>query len=385
MSGARPIRPVIFSVFAVLLISSACDKDGSTEPKPQLSLVASGRAERGGQLTLRVLRGDVPLPPSSVTITSTNTDVATVNADGIAELHAAGNVAFNVLVDGVQLTLTKEIALPPTIVFEMVAGGNRDIYMVYLDGQGLQQVSTSTDDDRSPATALGRVVFSSTRGGQTDLYDLVAAGSAGDAVTTTTTLSETEPALSPDGSSLAFIGSASGSLTVGKLYLASGDGTGAHRVTTSFGTAGSLEATPAWRPSGDRVAFVTTHNGSADIWVYYSAGDTLAPLVENSAADVEPAWSFDGGKVAFASTRDAADAELYVLDVSTKVITRMTTRAGTDAQPSWLPDGRIVFTSYEGTLARLAWLDPAMPGVTHPIPTGSGDSRKPVSIQWLSQ
>ena len=376
----------LFGIVAALLGSAvvvACGKDGTTEPAPHLELVATGWAERGGELQLHVVRGDqVELAPANVT--SSAPDIATVSG-GIAHLHAVGSVTFSATVDGQPLSVTVEVALPPMIVFERVASGNRDIYTVYLDGQGLQQVSTSPADDRSPSTASGRVIFSSTRSGLTDLYALTAPGSLGDRVTTTTALSETEPALSPDGATVAFIGSESGSLSVGKLYLANGDGSAARRVTTTLGTAGSLEATPSWGPESDRVAFLTTHNGSADIWVYYVAGDSLKPLIENSAADVEPAWEPSGRSVAFASTRDAADADIYLFDIPTGQTARLTTRAGVEAQPAWLPDGRIVFTTYQGTVGSLAWIDPFTPEVIHPIPTGSGDSRKPVSIQWLSQ
>ena len=377
----QPSRLVTgFAFAAAALLTLACG-DGSTDPVVPLSLYASGFAERGGELELRLMRGPNSAPLPAVSVTSSAPEIATVSGD-IAHLHSVGTVTFSATVAGQKLSTTVYVDLPPMIVFEKVVSGNRDLYTVYLDGEGLQQVSTSTADDRSPSAASGRVIFSSTRAGLTDIYAIVTPGNECERVTTTSTLSEIEPALSPDGSSIAFIGSEAGSLSVGKLYLANGDGTGAHRVTTTFGTAGSLEATPSWGPNADRVAFVTTHDGSADIWAYYVAGDSIRPLVQSSAADVEPAWG-PFNDVAFVSNRDDADGDLYLLDLFSGHSTRLTTRAGADAQPSWLPDGRIVFTAYQGTVATLAWLDVFSPEVIHPIPTGSGDSRKAVSIHWV--
>jgi len=62
------------------------------------------------------------------------------------------------------------------------------------------------------------------------------------------------------------------------------------------------------------------------------------------------------------------DVELYLLDLEDRSVRRLTEREGSDGYPAWLPDGRIVYVAYTGSTPELRWLDPAAPGVTHPIP-----------------
>ena len=368
---------------AWLVSLAACSDATEPIPAPELEFVALGRVERGGEVRLRVVRGNDTLPASAIVVSAAPASIATVDADHIARLVGTGPVTFSAVVGDTTMTLVRNVVLPPLIAFEMISGGNRDIWAIRLDGGDLVRVSNNVADDRWPTGAVGRVVFSSTRSSATDLYALSAPLGTEDRLTTTSTLSETEPALSPDGQRLAFIGIEAGPLSVGKLFVGAGNGSGTARVTTEFGNAGSLEASPAWSPNSEHVAFVTTHAGSADIWKFSVAGAALSPLVQHSGADVDPAWSPDGNKLVFASNRDAPDAELYLLDVPTGGTIRLTTRPGVDAQPCFLPDGRIVYTAYEGTVSTLRWLDPEIPTMTHSIPTGAAAS-KPVPVEWPS-
>lgn len=64
----------------------------------------------------------------------------------------------------------------------------------------------------------------------------------------------------------------------------------------------------------------------------------------------EPAWSPDGQYVAFASDRidPKGDYELFILDVASGDVTRVTTHDPGDHYPSWSPDGsQLVYASEE--------------------------------------
>ena len=89
-------------------------------------------------------------------------------------------------------------------------------------------------------------------------------------------------------------------------------------------------------------------------------GGSQSLLAGGSSADVEAAWSPDGTRIAFASNR-TGDTELYILTVATSTVTRLTTRAGSDGAPTWLADGRIVYTCTQGAQFRLCIIDPANP------------------------
>ncbi len=58
-----------------------------------------------------------------------------------------------------------------------------------------------------------------------------------------------------------------------------------------------------------------------------------------------PRWSPNGGKFAFVSKRDG-DEEIYIMDIQTGKIRRITHHPGGDSYPAWSPDGRrIAFLS----------------------------------------
>src|SRR5690625_4538791 len=107
-----------------------------------------------------------------------------------------------------------EVADPvpsPFVAFDLLIGGNRDIYRVDLDGSGLERLTTSPAEDREPTVAGESVVFVSYRDGNAELYALsLADPEAAPVRLTTTAASETQPALSPDGSRLAFMSDVSG-------------------------------------------------------------------------------------------------------------------------------------------------------------------------------
>jgi hypothetical protein len=250
----------------------------------------------------------------------------------------------------------------PVIVAEMWPGGNRDIYRMGIDGNDVVKLSTSVSTDQNPTVANGRVVFSSYRNGNADLYSVSLTGGTETRLTTATT-NETLPSLSPDGTTLAWVQAPSGGVT--KVYR--GDANAAGAVLATPGFADAIQTSPTWAPNG-ALAFTMANASSADIYGVAAQGDTAKLLTGSSAADVEPAYSPDGSKIAFASNR-TGDTELYLYDVATHAVTRLTTRTGSDGAPTWLADGRIVFTCITGTTYHLCLVDPASPATITTLPT----------------
>ncbi|HEX6747800.1 MAG TPA: hypothetical protein VF092_10955 [Longimicrobium sp.] len=240
----------------------------------------------------------------------------------------------------------------PTIVAEMAPGGNRDVYRMGIDGNDVVALSTSLLSDVNPSVALGKVVFTSYRDGNAELYSVPLRGGAETRLTTTTTINETTPALSPDATKLAWSAGAPGAIT--KIWTGAADATGATVAVSATGDA--IESSPNWK-SATQLAFTSSAGGSADIYGL-TLGGTPSVLAGGSSADVEGAWSPDGTRVAFASNR-SGDTELYILTVATNVVTRLTTRTGSDGAPTWLADGRIVYTCTQGAQFRLCIIDPA--------------------------
>ncbi|HEU0236704.1 MAG TPA: serine hydrolase [Candidatus Limnocylindrales bacterium] len=141
--------------------------------------------------------------------------------------------------------------------------------------------------------------------------------------------SDTRPALSPDGTRIAF---ARGDPSTTDLYLVNRDGADLARLTDF----GGFEHSPTWSPDGTRIAFVWGHdevNGFGEtgaLWAIDPEGSNRALLLDRQVG--YPAWSPDGTRIAL-ELRD--DDHIGVLDLTTGAVTDL----GAGHAPRWSPDG----------------------------------------------
>ncbi len=106
------------------------------------------------------------------------------------------------------------------------------------------------------------------------------------------------------------------------------------------------QATPTAMPGADLIAFETTRDGNAEVYLLNAeTGETLN-LTRHPADDRAPAWSPDGARIAFESHRDG-NWEIYILDLNDGSLARVTENPAYDGAPAWSPDGAwLAFESY---------------------------------------
>jgi len=178
------------------------------------------------------------------------------------------------------------------------------------------------------------------------------------------------PAISPDGSQLAFASRRNGYWDLYLLTLATGEVT---RLTDTL----AYDASPTLSPDGLWLAYESYVNDNLEVFIS-SAIDPSQPqinMTRDSAADFSPAWSPQGHQVAYVSDRGGA-AEIWLADLNRGTFIDVSkNRDGSAAHPAWSPDGTTLAWSFTDPSTRLANIQVWAPGApeTPPRSLGAGD------------
>jgi Tol biopolymer transport system component len=150
---------------------------------------------------------------------------------------------------------------------------------------------------------------------------------------------------SPDGRRIVFSSGRDGN---GEIYIMNADGSGQRNLTSS---PSSHEFGPAWSPDGRTIVFVTDRDSNQELYAMNADGSAQRNLTRHPLRDGEYGhgirWSPDGRRIAFASNRDrnrGADGkvsdELYVMNADGSGQRRLTVSAEDETLLSWSPDSR---------------------------------------------
>lgn len=101
------------------------------------------------------------------------------------------------------------------------------------------------------------------------------------------------PAISPDGTKIAFSRRTGGNYDV---YVMNLDGSGERRLTTDVGS----DQYPTWSPDSRQIAFESTRSGSKCIHIMDADGSNVRKLTQGPMDSV-PAWSPNGKYMAYCS------------------------------------------------------------------------------------
>lgn len=192
------------------------------------------------------------------------------------------------------------------------------------------------------APASANIAFASHRDGNWEIY--VADANGRNQTRLTRRNGHTRfPLWSPDRSQIAFATQRSepGGGRGWDFWVMQADGTNPRRLCSGLVGKSHRE----WSSDGRRIALTAENDGNVDVYVVDVASGRLTRLTTSSAEDRDPAWSPDGALIAFSSERDG-NREIYVMRADGSGTRRLTTNASKDASPVWSPDGsRIAFVS----------------------------------------
>lgn len=145
------------------------------------------------------------------------------------------------------------------------------------------------------------------------------------------------PALSPDGSQLAFV-------YKGDVWVAPASGGRAHVLTRNL----EMDAYPQFSPDGRWISFASQRTGNWDIFVVPAAGGATTRLTWCSSSDIAYGWSPNGKEVVFSAGRESGENEIFALDVKTLKLRQLAQDYESLNYPNFSPDGKSVVFGHRG-------------------------------------
>ncbi|MEO8191460.1 MAG: winged helix-turn-helix domain-containing protein [Acidobacteriota bacterium] len=198
---------------------------------------------------------------------------------------------------------------------------------------------------------------------------------------TTTPGEERDPAVSPDGSRVAFAWNG-GAGEAHSLYVQLVDADAPLRLTN---VPGAEDRTPAWSPDGQRIAFTRTRGADCGIVLIYALGGaerSLAPCGDRDYRRL--AWSPDGRWLALA-VRDPETSSLRIELLSPETLER---RRVTSPPPGMLGDTSAAFSPNGRDIAFSRNVTDGVADV-YRVPVGGGnpvrltsDDRDLMGLEW---
>ena len=154
------------------------------------------------------------------------------------------------------------------------------------------------------------------------------------------------PALSPDGRWVAFY-SRRGLFSIDLFIADARTGKVRSRLTSPntdphFSALSFINSSGSWSPDGRRFAHVVFADGDheIDIWDVERRRTERRIKVSGVGAVSDPAWG-PNDQIAFSGMAGGI-SDLYVLDLASERVTRLTDDRHADLQPAWSPDGRTI-------------------------------------------
>ncbi len=162
----------------------------------------------------------------------------------------------------------------------------------------------------------------------------------------------TSPSLSPDGSKVAFLSDRN---VYADVYLLSAINGEVIRRLVKGQRSGKFEELHwlrpgiGWSPSSDRIALAAKAGEHDHLFVIgVKDGEVEKDLDFDLDGLFSPAWSPTGDRIAFVGLKDGA-SDIYYVDLSDESIHAVTSDPFSDTDPSWSPDGeKLVFISDRG-------------------------------------
>ena len=217
-------------------------------------------------------------------------------------------------------------------------GGSHEIASVDMDGGRVAVLTKMGSDCLLPAYSPsgGEIAFTSYLRDNPDLWIVPAGGGRARRVSKQPGMN-TGAAWAGDGSiilTLSFEGNS-------ELFrISASDGSIRSRLTNNP----AIDSSPALSPDGGQIAFVSNRQGSPQIYIMSASGGAPRRLTFQGKYNQTPRWNPDPKKpfVAFTGRDERGVFDVFYIDIRNQQVTRITQGKGSNMDPTWSPDGRLL-------------------------------------------
>jgi TolB protein len=261
--------------------------------------------------------------------------------------HAIANLVIETITGSPGIFGTKLVAVGSK-------SGNKEIYVMDLDGRSVTPVTRNGAINLSPAWAPdGRsIAWTSYKKANPDLYvkDL---GTGRTRTISSVKGVNTSPEFSPDGTMIAFARS-DGSGDADILLVDSRTGAEVRMLTQG----GGIDVSPDFAPDGRSLVFASERSGGSQVYSIPVGGGNATRLTFVGDFNIDPVMSPDAQKIAFVG-RSEGGFDIYVADADGRNVIRLTQDMGDNEDPTWSPDSKYVVFSSTRTGRSELWISTA--------------------------
>jgi len=100
---------------------------------------------------------------------------------------------------------------------------------------------------------------------------------------------------------------------------------------------------PAWSADGNWIAYVSFERRVSSIYVQEVRTGKRSMVSARAGINGAPAWSPDGKKLALTLSGNNGNLDIYLLDLASQALTRITDDPGIDTEAQFTPDGSAIF------------------------------------------